>query len=169
MPGENDLVHAQTHLGKANEEVQQVEQLLTQKGDVDPSPAMPVLEHIQNILQHTQPHIEAMAQDQSREAQFVEFRKVFQQVSAKAQSMAELAKRLTPSDQAQQEQLSKMQMKMREHQLKMQIMSEDHQAKQQLKAQDVQQRAGLRKFQMDTKLAMELGKAQAQARLGAGV
>ena len=158
MPGENDLIHAQIHLGKANEELQQVEQLLTQKGDTDPTPAMPVLGYIQTLLQHTQPHIEAMSQDPTREGQFVEFRKAFQQISARTESMAELAQRLTPSDEQQQEQMSKLQMKMQEHQLKMQIMSEQHQAKMMLKTQDVQNRASLRKFQTDTKLAMELSR-----------
>ena len=158
MPGENDLIHAQVHLGKADQELQQVEELLTQKGDTDPAPAMPVLQYIQVLLQHTQPHIEAMAQDQTRQAQFVELRKAFQQIAARTESMGELAQRLAPSEEQQQEQAGKMQMKMQEHQLKMQIMSEQHQVKTNLKAQDVQQRAQLRKFQTDTKLAMELSK-----------
>jgi two-component sensor histidine kinase len=99
-----------------------------------------------------------MSQDPTREGQFVEFRKAFQQISARTESMAELAQRLTPSDEQQQEQMSKLQMKMQEHQLKMQIMSEQHQAKMMLKTQDVQNRASLRKFQTDTKLAMELSR-----------
>jgi hypothetical protein len=158
MPGENDLVHAQTHLGRAAQDLQQVEQLLTQKGDVDPTPAMPVLQHIQAILQHTGPHIEAMAGDPTREAPFGELRKAFQQISARWQAMLELAQRLTPSEEAQQEQLTKLQMKQQEHQLKMQIMFEQHQAKAALKQQDVGQRMNLRKFQADTKLAMQLAR-----------
>lgn len=156
MPGENDFVHTQTHLGRADQDLQQVEELLTQKGDVDPTPAMPVLQHIQAILQHTGPHIEAMAQDQAREAQFTQLRKAYQQISARWESMVELAQRLTPTEEAQQEQLTKLQMKQQEHQLKMQIMLEQHQAKLGMKQQDVGQRMSLRKFQSDTKLAMQL-------------
>jgi hypothetical protein len=159
MPGENDFVHTQTHLGRADQDLQQVEELLTQKGDVDPNPAMPVLQHIQAILQHSGPHIEAMAQDQAREAQFTQLRKAYQQISARWESMVELAQRLTPTEEAQQEQLTKLQMKQQEHQLKMQIMLEQHQAKLGMKQQDVGQRMSLRKFQSDTKLAMSLSNA----------
>lgn len=156
MPGENDFVHAQTHLGFADQSLQQVEELLTQKGDVDPTPAMPVLGHIQAILGHTGPHVQAMSQDQTRESQFTQLRKALQQVSARWEAMVELAQRLTPTEDAQQEQLNKLQMKQQEHQLKMQIMMEQHQAKLMMKQQDVGQRMNLRKFQNDTKVAMQL-------------
>jgi hypothetical protein len=158
MPGENDLIHTQVHLGRANQDLQQVEELLTQKGDVDPTPAMPVLQYVQVLLQHTGPHLQAMSEDPTREGQFTEFRKAYQQISARWESMLELAQRLTPTEEAQQEQLTKLQMKQQEHQLKMQIMLEQHQAKMMMKQQDVGQRMNLRKFQSDTKLAMQLAK-----------
>jgi hypothetical protein len=158
MPGENDLIHTQVHLGRANQDLQQVEELFTQKGDVDPTPAMPVLQYVQVLLQHTGPHLQAMSEDPTREGQFAEFRKAYQQISARWESMLELAQRLTPTEEAQQEQLTKLQMKQQEHQLKMQIMLEQHQAKMMMKQQDVGQRMNLRKFQSDTKLAMQLAR-----------
>ena len=156
MPGENDFVHLQTHLGRADQDLQQVEELLTGKGDVDPNPAMPVLQYLQAILQHAGPHLEAMAQDQTREGQFNQLRKAYQQISARWESMLELAQRLTPSEEAQQEQITNLQMKQQEHELKMRIMLEQHQAKLMMKQQDVGQRMNLRKFQTDTKMAMQL-------------
>lgn len=163
MPGENDLVHAQTHLGKADEIVQRVMELLTQKGEVDPTPAMPELQYVESLLRHVQPHIEAISQDPTRKEAFVELRKAFQQISARWQSMVELAQRLTPSDQVQQDHLSKMQMKMQEHQLNMQIMAEDHQAQLQAKAVDLQHKIATRKAQTEAKIAAGLSQAAAAA------
>lgn len=155
MPGENDLVHAQVHLTRAGTDLEQVVSYLTQKGDIDPQPVFATLQFIQTLLGHTQPHLEAMSQDPTREKIFNELRKVFQQTAARWESMVELAKRLQPTEQQQQEQASKLQMKMAEHKLKMQIMAEEHQMKAALKQADSQNRMGLRKAQTDAKLALQ--------------
>lgn len=157
MPGENDLIHAQVHLGRANQDLQQIMQVLTQKGDVDPTPVMPVLQYLQTLLTHAGPHIEAMSQDPTREQQFMELRKAYQQLSARLQSMMELAQRLTPSNEQQQQQMTKLQMQMEEHRLKMQMMMEGHQAKMMVKQQETGQRMNLRKIQTETKIAQQLG------------
>jgi len=159
MPGENDLVHAQVHLGRAAQEVEQIMGYLTQKGEIDPTPVFPLLGFVQRILAHTGPHVEAIAEDQSRQQAYVELRKAFQQISARWQSMAELAQRLKPSDEQMQEQQTKLSMKMQEHQLNMQIKQEEHQAKLAMKAQDVGQRMNLRRVQTDVKVATQLAGA----------
>lgn len=156
MPGENDLVHTQIHLGRAARDVEQVTEYLTQKGDIDPTPVLPILEFIQVLLTHTQPHLEAMANDETRQEQYTALRKAFQQISARWESMVELAQRLQPTQEAQQEQMTKLDMKLQEHRLKMQIMAEQHQAKMMLKQSDVVNRMNLRKVQTDAKMALQL-------------
>jgi hypothetical protein len=156
MPGENDLVHAQVHLGKAGETVQRVMEMLTQKGQVDPAPAIPELQYVEILLGHTQPHLAAISEDPTRRQAFSELQKAFQQIGARFKSMSELAQRLTPTEQVQQEHLSAMQMKMQEHQLNMQIVAENHQQQVQLRAADLQHKIAARKAQTDAKVATTL-------------
>lgn len=155
-PGENDLVHGQVHLARAAQEVQAVEEYLTQKGDIDPTPVFPALGFVQRLLEHAAPHVDSIADDPTRQRPYVELRKALQQISAKWESMAELATRLKPSEKAQQEQMTKLQMKLAEHRLNMQIRAEEHQAKIQMKAQDTMQRMNLRRVQTDMKLATQI-------------
>jgi hypothetical protein len=155
-PGENDLVHAQVHLQRAGAEMAQVTEYLTQKGDIDPAPVLGVLGFVQRLLTHVAPHVEAMAEDLTRREAYVELRKALQQISARWESMVELAQRLQPTEEAQQEQMSKLQMKLQEHQLNMRIKMEEHQAKLMLKQSDVQNRMSLRRIQTDAKMASQM-------------
>lgn len=156
MPGENDLVHAQIHLGRAFQDIEAVTEFLTQKGDIDPNQVVPVLQFVEALLGHTGPHIEALAADPTRQREFSELRKLYQQVGARWESMAELAQRLRPSEEQQQEQMTKMQMKMQEHQLNMRIKAEEHQLKMAAKQQEVSNRLNLRRIQTDAKIASQI-------------
>lgn len=158
-PGENDLAHAQVHLQRAGSEMEQATEFLTQKGDIDPTPVLAALGFVQRLLAHSAPHVEAMAEDLTRREAYVQLRKALQQISARWESMVELAQRLQPDEEAQQEQMTKLQMKLQEHQLNMRIKMEEHQAKLMLKQSDVQNRMNMRKIQSDAKMALQLTNA----------
>lgn len=155
MPGENDFVHTQTHLSRAAQEVDGVMQVLTAKGSIDPTPAITKLDYVQALLGHTQAHLQAFSQDPTRKQQFGDMSKAFQQIAARWKSMADLAARLTPTQQDQQDHLSRMQMSVQEHQLKMQQTAEAHQQQMQLKQADVGQKMNLRKVTTGAKLAIQ--------------
>ena len=160
LPGENDLVHSQVHLTRVGQELAAVTEYLTQKGDIDPTPVLATLSFIERLLTHSMPHVEAMSEDPTRQTAYVEARKALQQMSARWESMVELSQRLQPNEQAQQEQMTKLQMKMEEHRLNMQIKMEEHQAKMMLRQSDVSNRMGIRKIQADAKMALQMATGQ---------
>lgn len=156
QPGENNFVHSQIHLGKAAELVAQLEEVMNQPGDVDTAPLFEVIGYAGALVNHAQPHVEAMAEDPTRATEFGQMRQAFQQIVARLQAMSQMAERLTPTEAQQQERMGAFEMKMQEHQLKMQILQEQHQVKMALRQSEVQQRVQLRQAQTQVKVASQL-------------
>lgn len=155
QPGENNFVHAQVHLGKVAQMLAPIEEALNQP-EVDPNPIMAELQYLGVILTHTEPHIMAMQQDTMREREFGELRKAFQKVAAKVQSFVALAQNLQPTEQEQQGQATRLQMKMQEHQTKMQMLQEAQRVNLALRQADVQQKLQLRQAQTQVKVAGQM-------------
>jgi hypothetical protein len=162
QPGENHFVHSQIHLGKAAQIVEAIEAALNQPGDVDPTPLFEEINYAGTIIGHVQPHVEAMAEDPTRATEFGQMRQAFQQITARLQSMAQMAQSMAPTEEEQQEQVSKLQMKMQEHQVKMQILQEQHQVKMALRQAEVQQRLQLRQAQTQIKVSTQLAQQAAK-------
>jgi hypothetical protein len=162
QPGENNFVHTQVHLGAAAQIIAAVEEALNVP-DADPNTIIPELQYAGTLVGHTEPHIAAMAEDPTRTREFGEMRQAFQQIVARLQAMMRLAERLTPTEEEQQEQITRLDMKMQEHQLKMQMAQEAHQVKLALRQAEVQQRLQLRQAQTQIKVAGQLSQQAAKA------
>lgn len=162
QPGENHMVHSQIHLGKAAELVAQVEEALNQPGEVDAAPIFEALQYAGTLVGHSQPHVEAMAEDPTRATEFGQLRQGFQQIAGRLEAMSRMAERLAPTEEEQQEQQTRLQMKMQEHQLKMQMLQEQHQTKISLRQAEVQQRLQLRQAQTQVKVSTQLAQQAAR-------
>ena len=71
LDGQNDLVHARTHL--------QAEMPMIQQAQEDPDMLMQVLPGINALNEHTTAHVERLSQDPQMKTQSAEFRKMIQQ------------------------------------------------------------------------------------------
>jgi hypothetical protein len=164
QPGENNFVHAQVHLGKAAELLAGVEEALNAGQEIDPSPIFEQINYTGSLLAHAEPHIVAMAEDPTRAVEFGQLRQAFQQIVGRLQGMVRMAERLAPSEAEQQEQMTRLQMKIQEHQLKLQMTQEAHQQKMALRQAEVQQRLQLRQAQTQIKVAGQLTQQAAKLR-----
>lgn len=143
QPGENNFVHSQIHIQFVVSTVATIEEALRQP-EVDPTPHLETIMWMGGILGHTEKHIEAMAMDVSRQRDYMEFRKVFQQTMAKVIALRDLAVQLTPTDQERQEKATRMQLEQEAHQVKLQVMQEEAQQRMAISMQEAQQRMRLR-------------------------
>lgn len=73
LPGENHAVHTQVHLGEVSNKLAEIQQ------GADPRP---FIQGLNMLLQHTEPHIQQMSQDPTRDQESGTARKMFQQMSA---------------------------------------------------------------------------------------
>lgn len=153
-PGENDAVHAQVHLVAAMQTVSQLGAALEQGGEnLDPSKFQEPLGFVEALLRHTAPHLQNLANDETRKELFGQLRKAFQQTQAQWTNIATTIQRLSPTEQGQQDFLTKMQMRMQEHGLRMRMLQEDHEAQLARKAQESEQRMNLRRVQTGVKIS----------------
>jgi len=166
-PGENDAAHAQVHLVAAMQTVQQLGAALEQGGEnLNPAAFQEPLGYVEALLRHAGPHLQNLSVDETRKELFGQLRKAFQQTQAQWTNIATTIQRLTPTEQGQQDFMTKMQMRMEDHRLRMQMLQEDHEAQLARKAQESQQRMQLRRVQTGVKISTRASEQVAQNAAG---
>lgn len=159
-PGENDAVHAQVHLGRTAKEMQPLVEAASSGDEPDVQMLTAGLVRIQRLLVHVQPHLEALALDPTRRELFGNLRKMFQQLSAQWQGVANVVRKATPTQTQQAVALSKMELRQREHDLEMALLVDDHRTRMQLLKESTAAKAQTMRLSADARTAAQISSIQ---------